>query len=73
MFNESMEQVMEKMPIERIFYFPNDEIIKYIKEKDYSKSEFHMPKHIKKIQGKLKYYQDLYAKGENVKIRTYDV
>lgn len=68
--NEIMKRVMEKVPIERIFYFTPDEIKKYIKEKDYSKSEFYMPKHINKIQDKLKYYQDLYAKGENIKIRT---
>lgn len=71
-FVNNIALLMGKVPRERIICLEIKAMSQYIKNRDYSKYDFHMPKHIKKIKDKLKYYQDLYAKRENIRVRTDD-
>lgn len=67
-----LKQVHQKVPKKRVIYLNTNDIIEYIKKRDYSNYNFNMPKHMKKIEDKLKYYQYMYTKGNNIKIRTDD-
>lgn len=71
-FADNIRLLSDKLPKERIICFSVNEMQQYIKNRDYSKYDFNMPRHMKKIQDKLRYYQCLYANRKNIKVRTDD-
>lgn len=69
--DDILNQIKDEIPSEKIIYFTGIEMEKY-KNNNIGLCSTKIPKHTLKVLDKLKYYHELYNKGENIKIKTDD-